>query len=285
MADAFTNPDLSRETVEALIGQSVGDTSLFRRALTHRSYLRHAPDRSLRSNERLEFLGDALLDFVVGEALYHRFPEKNEGYLSRLRSKLVSGRSLVRSAHRMGLGEHLLMSENAVRDHGRDHPSVLEDAFEALVGAVYLDRGHEAARQFVHRHVLDPIDLPEVAAHDRDYKSRFQEYLQARSRPLPTYRVVRESGPSHDKTFSVEVTVDGISRGRGTAGSKKAAEQAAAREALEAARGEDDGEDDAAGESDADESPPDESDGSNGRESEAPDEGAPDPGTPAQSAG
>jgi ribonuclease-3 len=252
MADAFTNPDLSRETVEALIGQSVGDTSLFRRALTHRSYLRHVPDRSLRSNERLEFLGDALLDFVVGEALYRRFPEKNEGYLSRLRSKLVSGRSLVRSAHRMGLGEHLLMSENAVRDHGRDHPSVLEDAFEALVGAVYLDRGHEAARRFVHRHVLDPIDLPEVAAHDRDYKSRFQEYLQARSRPLPTYRVVRESGPSHDKTFSVEVTVDGSSRGRGTAGSKKAAEQAAAREALEAARDEsgDGPSGDAAGEGD-----------------------------------
>lgn len=234
-------PDVSsvdRSTIERLTGQSAGDLDLYRRALTHRSLLRGEPDSHLASNERLEFLGDALLDFVVGEALYRRFPTKNEGFLTRLRAKLVSGTALARYARRMDLGAHLLMSENAEKGQGRDNASILADAFEALLGALYLDRGHDAARQFVEERALDPVDLRDVAAQEQNYKSALLEYMQARGRPQPTYRVVHEEGPSHDKTFTVEAMVDGAAYGTGTASSKKTAEQHAARESLERLRSE-----------------------------------------------
>lgn len=231
-------PTVDRDVLEALVGQPVASLDLYRQALTHRSLLRGQPDSHLFSNERLEFLGDALLDFVVGEALYHEFPQKNEGYLTRLRAKLVSGKALARYARRMDLGPHLLMSDNAEKGQGRDNASILADAFEALVGALYLDRGHDAARRFVHEKALDPFDLQDVAAQEENYKSALLEYMQAEGRAQPTYRVVNEEGPSHDKTFTVEAVVEGETYGRGTAGSKKTAEQHAARESLAMLRGE-----------------------------------------------
>jgi len=224
---------IDRETLEQLTGQPVSDLSLYRRALTHRSLLRGHPDSHLYSNERLEFLGDALLGFVVGNALYRSFPEKNEGYLTRLRAKLVNRKALALYARRLDLGAHLLMSENAEKDQGRDNPNLLADAFEALVGAIFLDRGHEAAEQFVRKNALDPFDLQEIAAQQRNYKTRLQETLQADGRPQPTYRVVEETGPSHDKTFTVDACVEGEPYGTGTAGNKQQAEQQAAREALD----------------------------------------------------
>jgi ribonuclease-3 len=133
----------------------------------------------------------------------------------------------------MDLGAHLLMSDNAARGQGRDNPSILADAFEALVGAVYLDQGYEAARQFIQDHVLDPFDLVEMATQDENYKSQLLERMQARSRPQPTYHVVQEDGPSHDKTFTVEVRVGDTAYEQGTAGSKQEAEQQAARQTLE----------------------------------------------------
>jgi ribonuclease-3 len=232
-----TSPsDVSRNVIETLVGQSVNDPTLYRRALTHRSLLRGAPDQHLRSNERLEFLGDALIDLVVSETLYERFPEKDEGYLTRLRAKLVSGPALAQYARRMGLGAHLLMSANAEQGQGRDNPNILADAFEALAGAVYLDQGPEAAAQFVHDRALDPFDLDDVAARDENYKSQLLERMQAEGRPQPTYRVVHEEGPSHDKTFTVEAMVGKTAYARGTAGSKQEAEQQAARRTLETMR-------------------------------------------------
>lgn len=226
--------DVSRSEIEALIGQPVADLALYRRALTHRSLLRSAAERPLRSNERLEFLGDALIDLVVSETLYDRFPDKNEGELTRLRAKLVSGAALAQYARRMDLGAHILMSQNAVQTEGRDNPNILADAFEALAGALYLDHDYAAAAAFVHRWALEPFDLEDVAAHDENYKSQLLERMQAVGRPQPTYRVVHEEGPSHDKTFTVVALIDDTPHGQGTANSKQDAEQEAARRTLEA---------------------------------------------------
>jgi ribonuclease-3 len=226
--------DVSRSDIEQLVGRPVDDLALYRRALTHRSRLRATDDPSLRSNERLEFLGDALIELVVSETLYDRFPDKNEGALTRLRAKVVSGGALAQYARHMGLGPHLRMSENAVRSEGRDNPNILADAFEALTAALYLDQGHDAAAQFLHDRALGPFDLEAVAARNRNHKSRLLERMQAEGRPQPTYRVVREEGPSHDKTFTVEAVVGDVAYERGTAGSKQQAEQEAARRTLEA---------------------------------------------------
>jgi len=218
--------------IERLVGRPVDDLSHYRRALTHRSLLRVHPERTFQSNERLEFLGDALLDVFVGEVLYDRFPKKDEGALTRLRARLVSERPLATYARRLGLGPHLLMSENAAEGDGRDNPSILADAFEAVVGAIYLDLGYEAARRFVQDEVLAPIDLQDVTTRDDNYKSQLLEYLQAQGHPQPTYHVVQEKGPSHDKTFTVEVRVGDTAHERGTAGSKQDAEQQAAHRTL-----------------------------------------------------
>ena len=230
-----SRPDtkVSRSTIEEWVGRPVDDLSLYRRALTHRSVLRVHPASALQSNERLEFLGDALLDVFVGEVLYERFPDRDEGALTRLRARLVSERPLATYARRMDLGAHLLMSENAAQDEGRNNPSILADAFEAFVGAVYLDQGFETSRSFVQDQVLASLDLEEIAQQDENYKSQLLERMQAEGHPQPTYRVVEESGPSHDKTFTVEVQVGDASFEQGTAGSKQEAEQQAARRTLE----------------------------------------------------
>lgn len=227
------NLDVSRETIEALVGPPIDDSSLYRRALTHRSLLRTHPEHSLRSNERLEFLGDALLDLVVGRVLYERFPEKDEGELTRFRARLVSESPLAMYARHLNLGRHLRMSTNAAQENGRDNPSILADALEALIGAIHLDQGYEAARRFVRERVLSAFDLAEVAARDENYKSQLLEYMQARGRPQPTYHVVQEEGPSHEKTFTVEVRVGDTAHEQGVAGSKQEAEQRAARRTLD----------------------------------------------------
>lgn len=224
---------LSPSDVERLVGMPVQNLPLYEQALTHRSRFRGEADSHLATNERLEFLGDALLGFIIAETLFQRFPDKNEGYLTRLRAKLVSGKALARYARRLDLGPHILMSANAEQSEGRDNPSILADAYEALIGALYLDQGLEAARRFIRASALDPVDLAELAAQNENYKSQLLEYMQAHSRSQPMYRVVREVGPSHDKTFTVEALLDGEPYGRGTASSKKKAEQQAARKTLE----------------------------------------------------
>ena len=227
---------VSPSDIERLVGLPVHDVTLYEQALTHRSRFRGQADNHLATNERLEFLGDALLGFVMAEALYRRFPNKNEGYLTRLRAKLVSGKALARYARRIDLGPHLLMSENAARSEGRNNPSILADAYEALVGAVYLDHDLDAARRFIQASALGPVDLSAIAAQNENYKSQLLEYAQARGRPQPTYRVVLAEGPSHDRTFTVEALLDDTPYGQGTASSKKKAEQLAAAEALDALR-------------------------------------------------
>ena len=227
-----------RAAVERLVGSPVGDFGLYRQALVHRSVLRGQPDSHLASNERLEFLGDAVLGFVTAEYLYHHFPERNEGFLTRLRAKLVNGQILARYARNIDLGGLIFLSDNMDQAAGRKNPTILADAFEALIGAIYLDLGLEPARRFIHRTMLDPVNLASLAERRDNYKSLLLEYVQAQGWAQPVYRVAAEEGPSHDKTFTVEVLIDGRPWGIGTAGSKKKAEQQAADMAMERLRDE-----------------------------------------------
>lgn len=224
---------MSKEDIEELVGISVDRLALYEQALTHRSVLREAGARYIESNERLEFLGDAVLGMLVAEYLYDRFPDKDEGFLTQMRSKLVNNkRALARFAESIDLGQHVILSPNMDQSGGRENASILADAFEAVIGALYLDRGEEAARQFVSDIIFRSLDVGAVAQQRHNYKSALQEYVQARGWSHPEYRVVSEEGPSHRKLFTAEVIVKDESYGRGNGRSKKKAEQEAAAQAL-----------------------------------------------------
>jgi ribonuclease-3 len=223
---------LSRSAVEELVGFRVGDLGLYERAMRHRSLLRGEIENSIQSNERLEFLGDAVLGFITAEHLFSHFPDKDEGFLTRLRAKLVNGKALAQYAGEIKLGSLILMSKNMVQEQGRQNRTILADAFEALIGAIYLDLGLESARFFIHRTMLEHVDLTELAQQYDNFKSLLLEFAQARGWPQPVYRVVSEEGPSHAKVFTVDAMLRGEACGRGRGGSKKLAEQRAAREAL-----------------------------------------------------
>ncbi len=210
--------------------------SLYERAMRHRSLLRGETNTALRSNERLEFLGDAVLGFITAEHLYQIFPTKDEGFLTRLRAKLVNGKALAECAEQIDLGRFILMSKNMIQEQGRQNRTILADAFEALIGAIYLDLGLPAARAFIHRTMFNDVDLAELSQHHDNYKSLLLEFAQARGWSQPTYSVISEDGPSHARTFTVEAILQGNPSGRGQAGSKKLAEQRAAREALKRLR-------------------------------------------------
>ncbi len=207
------------------------DISLLTRALTHRSYLNEHPE-ALEDNERLEFLGDAVLDFLVGAWLYHRFPEMKEGPLTRMRSALVRTEQLADFAFQIDLGAALRLGRGEDVSGGRERPALLCAAFEALTGAVYLDAGIPAVQDFINP-LLDSV-LEDVynGGETRDPKSRLQEWTQARGRGAPTYRVVAATGPDHAKKFEIEVSIQGKSYGRGKGLSKQMAAKAAAHNAL-----------------------------------------------------
>lgn len=228
----------SRETLSELVRADIRDPNLYEQALRHRSLLRGMSDAHLDSNERLEYLGDAILGFVVADVLYRSFPDKTEGFLTRLRSKLVNGRQLAKSARRIDLGHHILVGDSLASEEDIDNDSILADAFEAIVGAIYLDLGMREVRTFIDRTLLEHLDLDEVAERRDNFKSALLEYLQARGHAQPRYRVISETGPSHQKQFEVGVYLSGEEYGRGDARSKKRAEQAAARIALDRLRGE-----------------------------------------------
>ena len=209
------------------------DPQLLKLALTHRSYLSVTGQGPRESNERLEFLGDSVLGLVTSEFLYRAHPTEHEGQLTKTKSLLVSKAILSRRALAMGLGRFVLMSHSEVESGGRQRLSILADAFESVVGAIYLDQGFEAARQFIIRWLLS--ESREIAADKRhtNYKSHLQEFVQSTFRTHPVYRIRSEMGPDHSKQFNVEVLVGrrvlGVGRGR----NKKEAEQAAARDGLE----------------------------------------------------
>lgn len=227
---------VSRSDIESLIGMPIGDLGLYEHALRHRSMFRGHVTTGTESNERLEFLGDAILGAVVAERLFAEFPDRSEGFLTRMRANLVNGKALADYAREIDLGRLILMSDNMASSEGRDNQTILADAFEAVVGALYLDLGFGAARRFVFRLIDQLVDLESLSLQRSNFKSLLLEFVQARGWSQPTYTVAKEAGPSHDRRFTIDVLVEGEPRGRGKAGSKKQAEQQAAREALDALR-------------------------------------------------
>ncbi len=219
--------------IEQALNLSFSNKSLLQRALTHRSYLNENIDYPFEDNERLEFLGDAILDFVTGEYLYHRFPEMPEGRLTNLRSALVRTERLAEFAVKLDLGQFLFLSRGEDDNGGRVREAVLCDTFEALIGALYLDSGLDVARHFIHR-IIEPA-LQEILANnaERDPKSLLQEMAQSHCQITPTYRTVKEEGPDHSKEFTVEAVVGEKVYGRGRGFSKQIAAQSAAEEALQ----------------------------------------------------
>jgi ribonuclease-3 len=215
------------------IGIAFHDTSLLQRALTHRSFLggegaAAGPD----SNERLEFLGDAVLELAVIEHLYHRFPDDREGDLTQKKSLLVSRSVLADRAEALDLGSYVLLSPAERDSGGGERRSILADAFEAVLGAVYCDQGFATARRCVERWLLQEADRILQDTEKQNFKSILQEQIQAEFRVHPRYRVTDEKGPDHDKRFTVEVVVAGQVLGAGAGSNKKEAEQQAARAAL-----------------------------------------------------
>jgi len=209
------------------------DLTLLKLALTHRSYLSVTGQGPRESNERLEFLGDSVLGLVTSEFLYRRHPDEHEGQLTKTKSLLVSKAILSRRALRIGLGRFVLMSHSEVESGGRQRLSILADAFESVIGAVYLDQGFEPAREFIHKHLLAESDAITSDKRHTNYKSHLQEYVQNSFRTHPVYRIRSEYGPDHSKHFMVEVMVGKRTLGEGRGHNKKEAEQAAARDALE----------------------------------------------------
>ncbi len=228
---------LKAEGFRQITGHKIGDLSLYLHAMRHRSLLRGRPGADIDSNERLEYLGDAILGFVVAEHLYSLYPGEDEGFLTQLRAKLVNGKALHRYARAVGLHRQILVSENLQQQGGTlAVGSVMADAMEALIGAVFLDLGMDAARGFIVDTLLAALDLDELVRVEDNHKSVLLEYAQARGWPQPSYRVQSATGPSHDRSFTVEVLIGDDPLGIGEAGSKKQAEQLAAETALEALR-------------------------------------------------
>jgi ribonuclease-3 len=215
------------------IGYTFRDASLLERALTHRSFSNEQRDLRAPNNERLEFLGDTVLGFVVGDLIYRAFPNLQEGALSKIKAHLVSATTLAGKARDLALGRFLRMGAGEARSGGSEKLSLLADAFEAVVAAVYLDGGLAAAETFVRR-IFTPdvagIDVGDLSFHD--YKTALQETAQSLGLPLPDYRVVDEYGPDHEKCFVVEVYWDGDPFAYGKGSSKREAQRKAAKEAL-----------------------------------------------------
>ena len=212
----------------ARLGVSFADDGLLEEALTHRSYLNEHREHAGKHNERLEFLGDAVLELAATRFLYDRFPGKPEGELTSYRAALVNTVSLAESAQALDIGEHLRLSKGEAKDTGRARQIILANAFEAIIGSMYLDQGYEAAADFIGRTILPKLDDILARGAHQDAKSRFQERAQERRGITPAYKVLAEEGPDHDKIFTVGVYVGTEEVARGEGPSKQEAEQAAA---------------------------------------------------------
>lgn len=223
-----TLPDFERR-----IGYEFRDQTLLERALTHKSFSNEHREVRSPNNERLEFLGDAVLGFVVGELIYRFFPDLQEGALSKIKAHLVSATTLAVKGRDLGIGRFLRMGAGEARSGGAEKLSLIADGFEALVAAIYLDGGLPAAAEFV-RVFFGPeiagIDIGDLSFHD--YKTALQETAQGLGLPLPEYRVIEEHGPDHEKAFVVELSWDGVAFSQGRGSSKRDAQRKAAKDAL-----------------------------------------------------
>lgn len=229
-----------RDGIHAALGYVFRQPAWLDEALTHKSFLNEQRVKSGRHNERLELLGDAVLALVITDYLTDRFPQLDEGRLSKVKARLVSAQILAKAAQRLELGRFLKLGRGEEVTHGREKQSLLADAFEAVLAAIYRDGGLDEARAFALRVLeVDLLALDHAGGHpdQEDFKTRLQEYCQRRLDVLPQYAVARESGPDHQKVFEVELTISGQVYGVGRGHTKKAAEQEAAREALDRIEG------------------------------------------------
>jgi ribonuclease III len=209
-----------------LLGYHFKDPALLAKALTHRS-------ASAANNERLEYLGDAILDLVIADELFHRFPDASEGELTRMRSALVKGKTLSKIAHELSLGDFLALGSGEIKSGGQHRESILADAVEALLGAIYLESGLEAARSRIGRWFGGRLEAMNLDFDEKDAKTSLQEWLQARGRSLPIYEVISTDGEAHDQVMTVSCSVEGLDVAvTATGGSRKRAEKKAAQLAL-----------------------------------------------------
>lgn len=218
--------------LEQLVGINIKDKSQFIQALMHRSFLEQNTEFKF-SNERLEFLGDSVLSLVVAEYLFDTFPEKDEGFLTKVRAKLVNRATLAEAADDINLQEFLLISKNLSHSFSNGSRTVLCDALEALIGAIYLESGLEASSKFIHKTIIRPNIKEGEYLIDENYKSQLLEYAQANRMEIPTYSVVKEEGPQHNRIFTIKVMIGEEEYGVGKGRNKKSAEQSAAKAAMQ----------------------------------------------------
>ncbi len=218
--------------LEQGLGYTFRNKTLLENALTHSSYANENRERHLPDNERLEFLGDSILGFVVAEYLYRNFPDKPEGELTRIRADLVCERNLAEAAATIELGSYLLLGHGEEQGGGRKRDSIVSDAMESVIAASFMDGGFAAAKEIIDRLILS--NIPKGRPRNFDYKTAFQELVQRKKDQQIHYELTGESGPDHDKHFEVEVLLNGKAVGHGVGSSKKRAEQAAAEAAIEA---------------------------------------------------
>lgn len=230
---ATSAPAESAHSLAERLALPFSNSTLLTRALTHRSFVNENPD-ALEDNERLEFLGDAVLDFLVASWLYNRFPEMAEGQLTRLRAALVGTKQLAVFARHLDLGAALRLGKGEAEGGGRDRNTLLCDTFEAVVGALYIDAGLDAVSRFIRPQLEGVTDSIIEQRDDLDAKSVLQEWAQSQKKGVPLYRQVEVTGPDHDRVFTFEVVIDGLTYGTGSGSSKQSAGKAAATAALTA---------------------------------------------------
>lgn len=226
------------EKLAKRINVEFNDINLLKKACTHRSYLNENRGVGLEHNERLEFLGDAVLELVVTSFLFRKYPDKNEGEMTSFRSALVNTHSLSKVALHIGVDEYLLLSKGETKDTGRARSIIHADTIEAIIGAVYLDKGYDAVANFISSELLEVIDIDEIVENKTwlDAKSRFQEKAQEITGFTPMYKTLKEIGPDHNKSFTLGVFLGDVQIALGTGLSKQEAEQKAAEKALEVKR-------------------------------------------------
>jgi ribonuclease III len=217
---------------QQLTGYTVNNQDIFVLALLHRSFLQR-PGHPDHSNERLEFLGDSVLNLVVAEYLYHAFPLAEEGDLTKIRSRLVNRKALAAYAKDIHLMDFIFMSTSAAQSIGKGYDTIIADTYEAVIAAIYVDGGYAEAKRFVERQVLAAMKNGTVVTDDENYKSLLLEYAQGSGLGVPRYAITKEEGPDHDRTFTVDVMLNSVKLGSGTGKNKKEAEQLAARKALD----------------------------------------------------
>ena len=224
------------DNCQGVLGIRFNNEPLLKQAFVHRSYLNENPEFALPSNERLEFLGDAILNFITAEQLYSEFPELPEGELTTIRASLVCRQTLAEVASSLKLGDWLLLGQGEGTSGGKEKQSNLANAMEALTGAIYLDQGLPKAKEFILKQLKPLLERIKHGELSPNYKALLQELIQSEKHSPPTYRLIEAIGPDHDKQFTVEVLIEGKILGRGTGKSKKVAEMEAAKSAWEKLR-------------------------------------------------